>query len=91
MVDCVGFVATDCTVVVVFQELFAYGLEGGVASCFGVVCCHGGFLCVVYLAPLALPAVAFVCVCSVVVCASPHFEQAALAGGVFRTVSHSRL
>ena len=46
---------------------------------------------VLLLAPLALPAVAFRCVSSVVVCASPHFEQAALAGGVFRTVSHSRL
>ena len=41
------------------------------------------------LAPLASPAVAYLCYISLVVCASPHFELVALAGGVFRTVSHS--
>jgi hypothetical protein len=41
------------------------------------------------LAPLATPAVAYLFYSSVVVCASPHFEQVALAGGLCRTVSHS--
>ena len=41
------------------------------------------------LAPLAALAVAYGCYCSVVVCASPHFQLVAVAGGVFRTVSHS--
>jgi len=41
------------------------------------------------LAPLASPAVAYVCVYNLVLCASPHFQLVAVAGGVFRTVGHS--
>ena len=49
------------------------------------------FLCCGYVtSALGLcPAVAFVFVFGLVVCASPHFERVALAGGLFRTVSHS--
>jgi hypothetical protein len=43
----------------------------------------------VYLAPLATPAVAFVFVFGLVVCASPHFQFVTVAGGLCRTVSHS--
>ena len=40
------------------------------------------------LAPL-LRCGCFQCYISPVLCASPHFEQVALAGGLFRTVSHT--
>ena len=43
---------------------------------------------VMLLAPL-LRCGCFQCYISLVVCASPHFEQVALAGGLFRTVSHT--
>jgi hypothetical protein len=43
---------------------------------------------VMLLAPL-LRCGCFQCYISLVVCASPHFERVALAGGLFRTVSQS--
>jgi hypothetical protein len=59
--------------------------------CLPCVCVLVGGLLVMLLAPLATPAVAYWFYISVVVCASPHFEQVALAGGLCRTVSHSYL
>jgi len=57
--------------------------------CLPCVCVLVGGVVVMLLAPLAELAVASWCVVSVVVCASPHFQLVAVAGGVFRTVSHT--
>jgi hypothetical protein len=57
--------------------------------CLPCVCVLVGGLLVMLLAPLASLAVAFLCVVSSVVCASPHFQFVTVAGGLFRTVSHS--
>ena len=78
VVDGVGFVAADCTVVVVLEQLFAYGLECRVASCFGVVCGHGCFLCVIASALGLRPVVAFGCVFESGVCVPHSSEQVTL-------------
>jgi hypothetical protein len=45
-------------------------------------------MCVMLLAPL-LRCGCFQCYISLVVCASPHFQSVTVAGGLFRTVSHT--
>ena len=78
-----GFVAASPVAVWVAVK-YCCSVCSVLLGCFSVAC-H----VVMLLAPLATPAVALLRVHSPVLCASPHFEQVALAGGLFRTVSHT--
>ena len=64
-------------------------IGGFVFCCLPCVCVLVGGLLVMLLAPLASLAVAYGFYISLVVCASPHFQLVAVAGGLFRTVSHT--
>ena len=58
--------------------------------CLPCVCVLVGW-CVAYVTSALASSVAPIATSSLVVCASPHFQFVTVAGGLFRTVSHSRL
>ena len=58
--------------------------------CLPCVCVLVGW-CVAYVTTALASSVAPIATASLVVCASPHFQYVTVAGGLFRTVSHSRL